>query len=177
MTEVFSEEIKNIFSIAKQLELTGEIELSKSLCLKCVKAVAFYNGTDVLTMFYGDGIYEKMRDEGDALNYVFIARCAMSAYDVVYSKNSAYAAAGSWAREDTSESNQLLKDFFVWLSRPNRSVSASDCKYFKKLTDAMSRPDEVRFKMSQNIVYRSFTEIIKMLVNGSAKITADGTLI
>ncbi len=176
MAEVFTEELKNIFKLAKKLELSGETDLSKRLCQKCVETVSFYQGEDILSLFYGDGIYEKIHDMSDAMNYVFIARCAMNAYDVIYSKNPISYSASSWAKKDKNASNKLMRDFFEWVKKPNRSILSSDCKYFRKLLDTMTDSENVYFKVADHLLTYSLIDIIKMLINGSVTITSDGEL-
>ncbi len=176
MAEVFTEEYKTIFELAKKLELVGEAESAKKLCRKCVETVSFYNGEDVLVLFYGDTVYDKMHNMEDAMNYVFIAQCARNAYDVIYSKNPISYGAGSWAKKDKTACNKLLRDFFDWLKKPNRSVLSSDCKYLRKLLDAMADSDNVYFKVADHLLSYTLIDIIKMLVNGSVTVSAEGEL-
>ena len=176
MAEVFTEEYKTIFKLAKKLEILGESESAKKLCQKCVETISFYNGEDVLTLFYGEQIYDKMRSMEDAMNYVFIARCARNAYDVIYSKNPISYEASSWAKRDKYASNKLMRDFFDLVKKPNRTILSSDCKYFRKLLDAMTDSENTYFKVADHLLTYTIIDIIKMLVNGSVTLTSEGEL-
>ena len=176
MAEVFTEEYKTIFKLAKKLEILGETESSKKFCQKCVEAISSYNGEDVLSLFYGEQIYDKMRSMEDAMNYVFIARCARNAYDVIYSKNPISYGASSWAKKDKNASNKLMRDFFDWIKKPNRTVLSSDCKYFRKLLDAMTNSENTYFKVADHLLTYTIIDIIKMLINGSVTLTSEGEL-
>lgn len=176
MAELFDEQLKEALENAQKLKLAGEDDLSKQMCLKCVEKVAMYNGTDLISLFYGDKVYNEIKDVTDAIKYVFIAKCAMNAYDMIYSKNPASYSASSWAKCDKSASDKPLRGFFEWLQRRNRSVEEKDCNQFKVLLNAMVESDRIHFKMSDRVAQLSLLEIIGMVVSGSITITSDGEL-
>lgn len=176
MAEVFDEQIKEALENAQKLKLSGEDELSKQMCLKCVKKVATYNGNDLIELFYGNKVYDEIKDVTDAIKYIFIAKCAMNAYDMIYSKNPASYSASSWAKSDRSASDKPLRGFFEWLQRRNRSIEEKDCNQFKVLLNAMAESDRIHFKMSDRVAELSLIDIISMIVSGSITITSDGEL-
>lgn len=176
MIEVFDEQLKEALENAQKLKLSGEEELSKQMCLKCVEKVALYNGVDLIALFYGDKAYEEIKDVADALKYIFIAKCAMNVYDLIYSKNPASYSASSWAKCDKKNSNRSLRGFFEWLQRRNRSVEEKDCNQFKILFNAMADSDNICFKMSDRVAQLSLVDILRMIVSGSITITSDGEL-
>ena len=100
MAEVFSESEQGVFRLAKQLELCGERALALELCEKCVRRAALCRGQDVLVLFYGENVYRGLHGIGDAMEYVFIARCAARVYDAVAEKTSV-APSGTSARSST----------------------------------------------------------------------------
>lgn len=176
MSEVFEEQIKEALENAQKLKLSGETELSKQMCLKCVKKVASYNGEDLIALFYGDDAYNEIKDVADALEYIFIVKCAMSAYDLIYSKKSANNSALSWAKRGGNNSNRELQGFFEWLQMRNRSVEENDCNRFKVLINAMLDSDNVYFKMSDRVADLNLIDIIKMIVSGPIISISNGEL-
>ena len=176
MIEVFDEQLKEALENAQKLKLAGEELLSKQMCLKCVKKVALYNGVDLFALFYGEQSYDEIKDVADALKYIFIAKCAMNAYDLIYSKNPASYLASSWAKNDKNNSNRMMCGFFNWLQKKNRSVSEQDCNQFKILINAMVDSDNISFKMSDRIAQFTLVDIISMIVSGAITITSDGEL-
>ncbi len=176
MIVVFDEQLKEALENAQKLKLAGEEELSKQMCLKCVEKVALYNGIDLISLFYEDKVYDEIKDVPDALKYIFIAKCAMNAYDLIYSKNPASDSASSWAKCDKNNSNRPLRGFFEWLQRRNRSVEERDCNQFKILINAMVDSDNIYFKMSDRVAQLPLVDILSMIVSGSITITSDGEL-
>lgn len=176
MIEVFDEQLKEALENAQKLKLAGEEELSKQMCLMCVKKVTSYTGVDLIELFYGEQVYEEIKDVTDALKYIFIAKCAMNAYDLIYSKNPASYSASSWAKCDRNNSNRPLRGFFEWLQRRNRSVEERDCNQFKILLNAMVDSDNIYFKMSDRVAQLRLVDILSMVVSGSITITSDGEL-
>lgn len=176
MAEVFDEQIKEVLENAQKLKLAGEDDLSKQMCIKCVEKVAVYNGTDLISLFYGNKVYDEIKDVTDAIKYIFIAKCAMNAYDVIYSKNPASYSASSWAKCDKSASDKPLRGFFEWLQRQNRPVEEKDCNQFKVLLNAMAESDRIHFKMSDRVAQLTLIDIISMIISGSIIITSDGEL-
>ncbi|MGN0813408.1 MAG: hypothetical protein ACI4MQ_07870 [Candidatus Coproplasma sp.] len=176
MSKVFDKQITEALDNAQKLKLAGEEELSTLMCQKIVKKVAVYNSVDLITLFYGEEAYSDVQDVADALKYVFIIKCAMQAYDAVYSKNSANYGAASWAKRDKTNSNRDLRRFFEWLQRRDKKVDERDCNQFKVLINLMSNSDNVYFKMSDRVAQMTLVDIISMIVSGSVSVSSDGEL-
>jgi predicted PP-loop superfamily ATPase len=176
MSEVFNEQLKEALENAQKLRLAGEEELSKQMCMKFVKKVALHNGVDLIVLFYGEQAYSEIKGVTDALKFIFIAKCAMQVYDLIYSKNPASYSACQWAKRDKNNSDRQLQSFFEWLQRQNRQVEEKDCNQFKILLNAMANSDNVNFKMSDRVAQLSLVNIVSGLVSGSIIITSDGEL-
>ncbi len=176
MAEVFSESEQGVFRLAKQLELCGERALALELCEKCVRRAALCRGQDVLVLFYGENVYRGLRGIGDAMEYVFIARCAARVYDAVAEKTSVARGGNAWAKRASEMNNKQLAAFFRWLEKPDRPLSAGDGRYFHLVLEAMKDPDRVFYTLSARLMTRSFLEIVQMLVSHEATVSEGGGL-
>lgn len=170
---IFAGQMTEALKNAKKLELAGERELSKQMCIKCVKKAASHNNFDIVALFYGDRVYDDIKNVADAAKCIFIAKCAIEAYNVIYSKSPANSAISPWAKIDKWYSDGTALAFFEWLQQSNRKVDQYDCNRFKSFMTALSKP--VSFKMSDRVAQMSLFEIVRKIVSGSINI-ANGEL-
>lgn len=168
--KIFSEEIKEILAIVPQLRAVGEVDLAKKLCRKCVENVSIQNNTDLLELFYGNSVYDKLDDESDAMTYIFMARCLSDLYNIILPKI-------SWGKNDSRNSNAAMRAFFEWLTKLDRKPSEKDVDYLKKALMTLTQSDVVSFKVAEHIKNFTLIEIVPMLVNGIIHVSSSGELI
>lgn len=173
---VFTEECKEILRLAKKLSLSGHEELSRNLCLKLVKSNAYHDGRDVLKLFYGYQVYNKMLCVEDALNFLLIINCAKFTYDKIFMKQPINYGANAWATRDNTRSNDKLKEVFYWLGTRDRSVLINDTLYFRKLINVMQGSETVSFKVDSFLCDCNLIEIIEGLTSGTIELTNKGEL-
>ncbi len=176
MNDIFNEETKKALENAQRLKHAGEPELSRLMCVHCVEKNANYHDEDLISLFYGQGAYDEIKDATDAAKYIFIAKCARNVYDAIAPQNPASYSASPWARV-SNVSNKQFKDFFTWLQKRNRHVETTDCNYFKGILKAYMSIDEINFKMSDYVKDYSLLEIVRMLVSGAITINNSGELV
>lgn len=177
MSEVFSEEIKQGFVLAKRLELIGETNLAMQLCTKCVEAVAYCNGVDLLQLFYGANVYNDINTISDAMNCAFVARCAEEAYNSIYSKLSMDSCSGAWAKRGVVTDCPMLVEVFEWLQRSDRKPDDRDVRYFERIIKSMKDADAIHFKIASRLTSYKPVDIIRGLVQGSVFVARDGGLV
>lgn len=176
MNELFSKQIQEALENAQRLKIIGETELSQELCVKTVKKISKYHDVDLIEMLYGEQAYGRIQNAADAAKYVFIAKCIANVYDVIVALDAADSLASPWAVADSSNSNQQLRDFFLWLKKPNRKVEMEDCSYFKMLLNVEKVSDPPHIKMSGWIQHLTLLDIIPMIVSGKITINNHGEL-
>ena len=175
MGQVFSDDVKNIFILAKKLQLADEADNAELLWRKCVITLAQHDGEDVLKLFYGDSVYDCIDTLDNAIAAAYITRCAIDVYDAMRETNPVNAATKQWARKDKKDSNRELKNFFRWLQRQNRPVSNRDAMQFKGALRAILSGN-IKFKVSDSLASYTLINIIKLIVNGSVTVTDTGEL-
>lgn len=167
---IFSVEIKEILAVVPQLRAAGETELAKNLCRKCVEYVSVQNNTDLLVLFYGNGVYDALCDEIDAATYIFAAGCLAELYGVILSKI-------RWARYTAKSSNAAMRSFFEWLAKPNRKPCEKDIDCFKQAIRALTQSDVVDYKYADRLGYLSLIDVVSMVVNGTIRVSNNGELL
>ena len=168
--DIFTSEIKEGLEIAQKLRLAGMYEPADAFCRRFVKQAAQRHGVDILELFYGKGVYDKINGESEAAEYIFIAKCAGVLYDQMLAQNPASRDAGAWAIRDITRSQADMREFFEWLSRSRREPIPSDVTYFKRAMRALSNPSRLFFKMRDRVANYSLVEIVKGLTNGRVTI-------
>ncbi len=168
--KIFSEEIKEILAIVPQLRATGEVELAKELCRKCVEQVSIQSNIDLLELFYGNFVYDKLDDESDAETYIFVARCLSELYNRRLQKM-------PWVENDSRNSNAAMRSFFEWLAKSDRKPCEKDVDYFRKVLMTLTQSDIVSFKVAEHIKNYTLAEVVSLLVNGTIKVSSSGELI
>lgn len=176
MIDVFSEEMLASLSEAEKLRAAGEEDLSRRLSRMCAEEAAQHRGEDVLCLFYGDGVYGRIRNVADATACVFIAACAKQAYDVIAPKTPLSSGAGAWAKAGDSSNNAQMQKFFRWVSGGGRAVKADDHRYFRELMHAQLAAEDVYYKVSATASRYTLVEIVRRLVAGSLTLHSDGEI-
>ena len=176
MNELFNNKVKTVLQTAYNLELAGEAGLAKDMYLKLIKSVARHNKIDVMTYFYGNDVYEKVKDFEDAIRYIFIAQCAHDAYLAIEPLAPASANGNSWALTD-GESDEVLLELFDWLADKRRLVDEGDSEYFKDLIKASKGKNKPHFKMADDLKWKKLTDIISLIVSGVRTISEDGEIV
>lgn len=176
MGKVFSEELTASLAEAEKLRMAGEETLSRTLCRLCAEEAAQYRGEDMLCLFYGEGIYDRIRSVGDAMLCGYIAACAKEAYSVIAAKNPISAPVGAWAKQSQGSNNSHMLRFFRWLNTFGRSVTVKDAGVFKELILAQLEPEKVSYKVAPSLTHCSLVEIVRKLVSGSVTLQSGGDL-
>lgn len=175
MDEIFGTYVKQGLEYADKLKKAGESELSRKLCVTCVKDAALYNGEDILCLFYGKNVYDGIKDVADAVEYIFIANCAARVYDTLYPKNPYSSNQTPWARKGDG-CDARLRDFFSWLGRRGRFPKTSDQTYFKQIISAYRDNAVPEYKVSDRLSRFTVTDLIKKFVSGEVVLSANGEL-
>ena len=176
MSALFDERMKEALAFAKKLELAGEMDLSRQMCVRCVEKVAIYNNEDLLKLFYGNSVYDKLQRVTDAMKYIYIASCLMDVYNLISSKSPANNTGNAWAKSGSTSSNAQLVTVFEWLSHSGRNVERKDSEHFKKIMRELSKPETIDFQMSTAMERYTLLSIIKGLVDGYISVSRTGEL-
>lgn len=175
MNDIFNSEIKSVLHTAARLAAVGEDAWAKKICVSCVKDTAKYNGTDILSFFYGSKVYDDLKTPEDAVRYIYVASCAKKAYSAIDSLGSAVGSDEPWAIADDAESDASMAEFFRWI-RSDHPLSDQDVKYFEILIKAAKNKGKVHFKMVDKLKKLKLTAIVSLLVSRSRMITEEGEL-
>ena len=114
---------------AMRMEKNGMTDIANQLCLKCLKTEAIADdGEDMLSLFYGEDIYNSIDSVRNTLDAILVARCALELYDEIRALNPASTSDNSttWATRDEENSENRFVNFFSWLTRPRNEILISD---------------------------------------------------
>lgn len=167
MKQLFEENERKGLAYARLFERTGNRALALGLAKKCLEEGSFYRGVsqtvDLLRFFYGQEVYSAIESVSDAMEALFIVRCAKAAYRSFEGKSSADAA-GKWGKS-ASATDPELSEFFLWVQRAGRKPAARDEEQFKRLLSLMSRAP-VDVSMEAPLGRLTFAQIVNGLVGG-----------
>lgn len=169
MAQIYQDEIKRAIEYGKRLESLGEQKLARDLYVKCVRYVSSYRNTDILQLFYGRTVYDKIQSASDAVNFIYAATVAERFYDLIAAKNPADSGVSAWA-ECAAHTDSAGARFLEWLSRTGRTPSAGDAAYFQEMYLAV-RDGGLKVKMCDGVRGMRPEYIFKELTAGTVKIS------
>jgi hypothetical protein len=176
MSELFNNKMKTALQTVYNLELANELDMAKKMYVRIIKSVADYNKVDVLTYFYGSGIYESVAKFDDAILYVFIAKCARNAYAAIEPLGSAVGSGNPWAVDSDDECDEEFLEVLRWLNEKGRAVEEDDSKMFKILIKMSRDKNKKSFQLAEKLKKMKLIEIIPLIVNGNRTVTEDGEI-
>ncbi len=172
--EVFRGEVKTALENAVRLKGAGEDALSRELCLLCAKQEAKAAGEDLLILFYGKGVYDKLNDASDAARYIFIAKCAERVYHTLKTKKPASDRVAPWATRGAV--SPVLAQILSWLTAQGRTPEVTDSAVMKDLLRLLLSGEPVSLAMSSRIEGMPPLEIVRGLTEGRIKLSRTGEL-
>ena len=174
---IFDDDVKQMINCAQRLEIAGECVAAQSLYKGIVQEVANRNGYDMISLFYGESVYDSINTKDDAINAIFIAKCAFNVYDAMNTTNPASSGTGAWAKIDGNRVDVSMRKFFEWLQKSRSKPTPDDSLHFKDAVRALSGTNTLYYKMSDVFMGYPLISIVQGIVDKSIKLGRDGELI
>ena len=170
--ELFDNKTKKILEYANRFRRAGESDVARDICYKCIIGLANVKGRDLLETFYGASVYNYLETEADAAVYIMILQCLKNLYSIIEYKD-------SWVDVTALRCDLNMKDFFEWLSKPNKKPTQEDVGYIRKALKLLTNSKGVRYLMSSYIKNKNFPLIliIEKIVSGEITISSNGELV
>ena len=154
---------------AARLESIGLSRPAEQLCLKCARSNALADdGEDLITLLYGESIYDSVKTAKDALDLILVAKCAAELYNEIKELNSATSTSLPWVTRDEEQSDRRLLDFFIWLGRRRDKVAAADKDRISSAIYAIRTGS--RLMMDDNSAATNPIQLIRFAARGSISI-------
>lgn len=160
---IISEDVKEKLAVANAVESTYP-EIAQNLYRGIVEQA---DRNSLLPLFYGKRAYELIDSIEDAINGLFVLKCAMDVYTLIQYKGK-MGQLDAWAQNKMSNDDNF-RSFFAWVGSAKGKISPDDHKPLKALKNAMQEQNR-SFCVSATVQNLTLVEIIQGLSDGNIKL-------
>lgn len=177
--DIFNEKTKEIIECGVVFEgIEGGGETAIKMYQEAVRLnVLSFDDGDVMELFYGNSVYEKITSATRAVEAICVAFELNKFYKGIQNIGSLLDNENGWAKAGVS-SVAPLKQFFTWLAKKDKAPCINDISVLKSVTKILEGGAKATYKItSSDIQGLDFFNLVERVLSGDISVGRDGDLV